>query len=215
MHASSSTVHPTEGTSSRSLVSASHRRSNKGRRKRSLDLQLTGYPRPLEPLSPALPPPLMESDWPRRIASSPQLVRTGRTRSSSASSSASLTATEDNFRRREDRAPTESASSSRLTPTTPAPWTALPAIRHAARSSEAQSSSGTEDSEDVRDTDLIYLTRSSSSSVSNAALRSRRLSGRRKDVDVPRMVTTARGQPCAGETETELDEMVSTEVFHS
>ena len=56
--------------------------------------------------------------------------------------------------------------------------------------------------------DLIFVSRASSSTTMLTS-GSSGLRRRRSAVGVPRMVTTARGQPCAGETETELDEFVS------
>ena len=186
-------------------TSPSSRRAPTATRNKSTNRSFATYSRSVEPLSVLLPFQPMDSDWPRRIASSPQLIRPGRARSSSASSSASLTATEDNFARRHQRTPVASSSSSRLNTAYPTAWGAT-TPRHAI-TGPVEASSGVEDSEDTDD--LIYFSRPSSSPNLSTGLRSRKPNGRRREVEHPRMVTTARGQPCAGETETEADEMVS------
>lgn len=93
-------------------------------------------------------------------------------------------------------------------------WTlARPASPTGAEASGTSDVEEEEESEDWREgggDDLIFVSsRASSSSSTNvgSGLRGRR-GGRRKEPETLRVVTTARGQPCAGETETELDEMV-------
>ena len=181
------------------------------RRRRSTESHSRALSRSFDPLTALQPLQNMDQDWPRRISSSPQLVRAGRARSSSASSSASLTATEDNYKRLSQRSPVASSSSSRLGNSYSATWASAsqPQARATFPIPPAQSS-GTDDSEDARDPDdLIYFSRHPSSANSSSGLRSRKANGRRREVETPRSVTTARGQLCAGETETELDEVVS------
>ncbi|EJD00286.1 uncharacterized protein FOMMEDRAFT_158955 [Fomitiporia mediterranea MF3/22] len=184
---------------------------------------------PMSPTSSAAAGNVPEDDRPRRAASSPQLLRT-RARSDSASSSASLTATEDNYARA--RTTHASASTSRfpaaLHPTTAYPplWTLAQPLSSSSRmgSSSTSSSNSSAEGEDEEEEeehgdedgteDLIFFSRAASSSSSGLRNRNReRGGGQRKESEVPRVVTTARGQPCAGETETEVDEFVRCSSF--
>lgn len=63
------------------------------------------------------------------------------------------------------------------------------------------------DSEGIEQEEMIFVSPNIGSTGSGARLR------RRKEEELLRVVTTARGQPCAGETETELDEIVSIPDF--
>lgn len=189
--------------------------THKSRRRRSTESHSGAQSRSSERLTALQPLQPMDSDWPRRISSSPQLVRTTRARSSSASSSASLTATEDNYKHLSQRSSAASSSSSRLGNSYPAAWVSIPQSRAIFQTPPAQSSTddGTDDSENARDPeDVIYFARHPSASTSSS-LRPRRVNGRRREVENTRLVTTARGQPCAGETETEFDEMVSLYII--
>lgn len=156
---------------------------------------------------------MVDSDFVRRAASSPQLVRV-RARSSSASSSASLTATEENYSRLRGR----SFASTSQFPSALAPaWSfvsnspSVPAEQGTRHRVEREDASSSEESP-VENDDVLFMSRASSSipSTVNSGLRGRKAQTRRIEADLPRMVTTARGQPCAGETETELDELVRT-----
>lgn len=152
---------------------------------------------------------MTDADFVRRAASSPQLVRV-RARSNSASSSASLTATEDNYSRLRERS---SASTSQFPLIFPPAWSfapahsSVPAEQGTRRSLEPEDASESEE-EPVENDDVLFMSRPSSSTNVTTGMRSRRTPARRKEPELPRMVTTARGQPCAGETETELDELV-------
>ncbi|KAI5116908.1 hypothetical protein M0805_000803 [Coniferiporia weirii] len=147
-----------------------------------------------------------DSERLRRAASSPQLVR-ARARSNSASSSASLTATEDNYSHVYERM---SASSSHFPLVYPPAW-AFPVPSSAVPAGMDATASGPSDesgSEGEREgDDLIFVSRASSSTSLSSGVRSRRGPARRREAETPRMVTTARGKPCAGETETEIDEL--------
>ncbi|THH02997.1 hypothetical protein EW145_g6616 [Phellinidium pouzarii] len=165
----------------------------------------------LQPMVAAAPAPYESSDEHlRRAASSPQLVRT-RNRSNSASSSASLTATEDNYARVHERS---YASTSRFPIAYPPVWTYVtnssngPAETDTAASGPSDES-GSEDG--LENDDLIFVSRASSSTSLGSGVRYRKGSFRRsrRESELPRMVTTARGQACAGETETEIDELPS------
>lgn len=71
-------------------------------------------------------------------------------------------------------------------------------------------SSPSEDSEldsEGLEQEMIFVSPNTGSLGSGARLRKRR------EEELLRVVTTARGQPCAGETETELDEIVSILKF--
>lgn len=63
------------------------------------------------------------------------------------------------------------------------------------------------DSEGLEQEEMIFVSPNAGSFGSGARLR------RRREEELLRVVTTARGQPCAGETETELDEIVSIPNF--
>lgn len=154
---------------------------------------------------------MADSDFVRRAASSPQLVRV-RARSSSASSSASLTATEDNYTRLRAR---PSASTSQFSSAYPTAWpfsslgASVPAGHDTRHDTEREDISSGE--EPVENDGLLFMSSASSpiNTSGAAGVRNRKSTGRRNESEF-RMVTTARGQPCAGETETEFDEMVCT-----
>ncbi|KAH8111627.1 N-glycosylation protein-domain-containing protein [Phellopilus nigrolimitatus] len=163
---------------------------------------------PIPPRSPGS----SDFEHPRRTASSPQLLRT-RARSDSASSSASLTATEDNYN--SNNSIHTSASTSRFPVGYPRPWTFTPhatagpssGVGALGAATDALNDEGSASDDPREHDDLIYLSHmSSSTNVGSGVSRCRKGAVRRED-EPPRMVTTARGQPCAGETETELDEL--------
>lgn len=141
--------------------------------------------------------PSSEFERPTRSSSSPQFPHR-RPRSDSTSSSASLTATEENYARARYGA---SASVPHFPLPYPHAWAFPP---NPINADDALTDSN-EFSESESEHEMIVLPRSASSASLNSRMRSRRAIGRRDES----IRTNARGMPLNSETETEFDNMVS------